>query len=463
MSRLPSNGQIVVFERGGTIHLRTTASIALAQGTTSSWIQVAVIGAFTRGDRKFSITPAMLREMVENFSTGKHPVPPTELCVDYEHLSADPPDPEAGKAAGWFKELETRDDGAALYGRVEWTPPAAERLRDHEFKFISPEFAFNFTTPTGETIGCTLLAAAITNRPFLQGMEPIMLRTAAIGDLALVADLSYEQRRMFIERALRKRSANTGAYCYVLATKEDRVVYESSASAGLQYFEESYAIGADGEVTLGGDPVEVVVDYQPLGAEALRTQGDGDMKTIKLRVGDKDIEVPETAIEGLEVVKQLRADLAARPDKAAHEKLLADNVALTGRVDKLETDNKTAQAAIATRDAKEAVEKLVAGGRATDGQREPLEKLYLSNRELFEAVTAGFPQRIAEGEIGHGKKGPEAGSAVSTVMAEIAKLRAADPKLTEAEAQAQVFSANTTLYARYVKETEVKVGKGAVN
>jgi hypothetical protein len=48
-------------------------------------------------------------------------------------------------------------------------------------------------------------------------------------------------------------------------------------------------------------------------------------------------------------------------------------------------------------------------------------------------------------------------------MAEIAKLRAADPKLTEAEAQAQVFSANTTLYARYVKETEVKVGKGAVN
>jgi phage I-like protein len=461
MSKPKTFAQVVLFEAGGTLRLRTRAVLSLAPGETSSWIQVAIIGSFKKGDRKFSITPAMLSEMVENFSSGKHPVPPTELVVDYEHLSGTATEnPEAGKAAGWFKELELRDEGAELYARVDWTPPAIERLQAKEYKFISPEFSFNFTTPTMETIGCTLLAAAITNRPFLQGMAPITLTAVDLGDLTLVADLSYEQRRMFVERALRKRGTNTGCYCYVVATKDDRVVYEASATGGLQYFEETYAIGADGEVTLGGDPVEVVVNYEPLGAAALR-RGEGDMKTIKLRVGDKDLEVPETAIEALDVVKQLRAELAARPAKSDHDKVLADNVTLAGRIDKLEAANVESKKQLDQRDAKDAVEKLVAGGKAIDGQRDSLESLFLSDRALFTKVTEGFPQRVDATEIGHGRKGPEAQTAIAEVMTEVAKLRAADPKLTEAAAQAQVFDKNAKLYERYVRETEQRVGKVA--
>ena len=83
-------------------------------------------------------------------------------------------------------------------------------------------------------------------------MEPIALTAAARGSLQLVADLSFEQIRMFIERALRRRANNLGSgYCYVVATKDGTVVYESCGSIGpCQYFQESYQIDADGSAPL---------------------------------------------------------------------------------------------------------------------------------------------------------------------------------------------------------------------
>jgi phage I-like protein len=460
--------QVALRQVDAELRWRSAAPIVLTavDDPLPEWIQICTIGSFQKGDRKFAITPAMLAEMVDNFSEGRHPVPPTELVVDYEHLSAaDTDNPEAGKAAGWIKALELRDDGATLWAKVDWTDPAAVRLKAKEYKFISPEFAFNFTTPTKETIGCTLLAAAITNRPFLQGMQPVTLTARVVGDVQLVADLSYEQRRMFIERALRTRGSCTGCYCYVVSTKDDTVVYEASApdGRGYRYYQETYAIAANGEVTFGGDAQEVVVVYEPLGAEALRHSGRADMKAITLKgIDGKDVQIDEAAIEKTPLVQQLRSELAARVPKADHEKLQTDMVALTARVDDLKAKNDAHEKAIAERDANEAVETLVAAGKASDGQRESLKELFLSNRELFTKVTAGLTARVAPGEIGHGKKPNEASvTAVQEVTTEVEKLRAADAKLTVEAAMAQVFEKNAPLYGRYVKETEQKVGKVA--
>lgn len=450
--------QVVVFEAGHTVRLRTSAPIALAAGETESWIQVAIVGSFKKGDRKFSITPAMLSEMVDNFSSGKHPVPPTELVVDYEHLSAtDTDNPEAGKAAGWIKELEVREDGAELWARVEWTPPAVAKLQAKEYKFISPEFAFNFTTPTMDVIGATLLASAITNRPFLQGMQPITLTAAAVGDLALVANLSFDQKRELVSRALRARYralGNTYDWPYICAMYDAVVIYDSGGGFN-KYLRESYTIEASGSVTLGEDAVEVVVTYEPLSAgEALRLR-EGAMKTITLKgIDGKDIQIPETSIEALSIVTDLRAQLAARPTKEAHDTLLASNVQLTGRVDALELAAKT-------KDAKATVDALIASGKATAAQRESLEELCLSNRALFDKHVATLTQVVQTGELGHARPGTEtAVKATAEVQAEVVKLRGADAKLTETDAIAKVFEQNPKLYERYVKETEQRVGKG---
>jgi len=159
--------------------------LSIGDGTRpQSWIQVAKTGEFISSRYgKFSITSQMLSQMVANFRDVL-PKAPTKLPVDYDHLSMDPQHAGDGKAAGWFLELELRDDGQELWGLIEWTPDAAASIKNREYQFISPSFSRSYTSKDGQKIGTTLLAAAITNHPFLDGMAPVTLR--ADGDVALM-------------------------------------------------------------------------------------------------------------------------------------------------------------------------------------------------------------------------------------------------------------------------------------
>src|SRR5690606_23118612 len=62
-----------------------------------------------------------------------------DLPIDYEHQSL-AADDKAGPvpAAGWIKALEVRD--GALWGRVQWTPRAAELIAAREYRYLSPVF-----------------------------------------------------------------------------------------------------------------------------------------------------------------------------------------------------------------------------------------------------------------------------------------------------------------------------------
>lgn len=123
---------------------------------------------------KFTITEEMLETMVTNFNEVR-PKAPTELVVDFEHLSAgDVTDPKQGKAAGWIKSLVKENGG--LFAMVAWTADAADAIKKKEFRFISPEFDLNYTDKeTGKKVGPALISAALTNRPFLEGMQPVVL------------------------------------------------------------------------------------------------------------------------------------------------------------------------------------------------------------------------------------------------------------------------------------------------
>src|SRR6185369_12372986 len=100
-----------------------------------SWIQVAKTGSFVSSRYgKFSITRADLATMLHNF---QHVTPkaPTELPVDFDHLSMDPQKPGDGIAAGWIEQLELRNDGDELWARVSWTPKAAAAIKNKEYRF----------------------------------------------------------------------------------------------------------------------------------------------------------------------------------------------------------------------------------------------------------------------------------------------------------------------------------------
>jgi phage I-like protein len=139
------------------------------------WVQVARVVTKWKSPAygEVNITADDLRTMLRNFREFT-PIAPTELPFDYDHLSDEPRQPGDGAAAGWVKDLELRADDTELWAKPAWTVPAARRLANKEYRFISPYFALNFLDkPSGKRIGPTLRAIALTNRPFLEGMDPI--------------------------------------------------------------------------------------------------------------------------------------------------------------------------------------------------------------------------------------------------------------------------------------------------
>lgn len=167
--------------------LLQTSQTTEADGLSRSWIQLARTGTFVSSRYgEFSITKDDLRQMFENF-THVTPKAPTELPIDFDHLSMNPQKPGDGKAAGWLKDVAVRGNGDELWGLVEWTPEASQLIANKEYRFVSPSFVKDYVYKDGRNIGTTLLAAAITNHPFLEGMRAVTLAmdAAIFGDIAM--------------------------------------------------------------------------------------------------------------------------------------------------------------------------------------------------------------------------------------------------------------------------------------
>jgi hypothetical protein len=199
-----------------------------------SWIQVARTGSFvSKRYGTFSITKTDLTDMLRNFNEVT-PKAPTELPVDFDHLSMDPKKPGDGIAAGWFKGLEVRGEGDELWGDVEWTPRAAEAIRNREYRFVSPSFVKDHTDKTGEKIGTTLLAAAITNHPFLENMQALTLYNfSAMGDLAITAPATAPSITLYLAEIGQRVSFIDDPELTPELTGEERAqVYEVKSCVG---------------------------------------------------------------------------------------------------------------------------------------------------------------------------------------------------------------------------------------
>lgn len=100
------------------------------------------------------------------------------LCVDFEHS------PEKGQgteAAGWITKLEAVGD--ALFATVEWTRKGAEAIRDRLYLFVSPTWKLDDETDAGESVGARLRGAGLTNRPWFEGMGPVVTLSSAFAEV----------------------------------------------------------------------------------------------------------------------------------------------------------------------------------------------------------------------------------------------------------------------------------------
>lgn len=208
----------------------------------TSDIQVCMVGKWEHdfyGTVEF--TRQHLREMVANFKEGKR-----DLVVDYQHGSL-AMDPEAAKAAGWIKDLYTKERGAQLWATVEWTNKAVKYIQAGEFKYISPECTTDGRKKeTGEKLGACLFAVALTNRPFLEGMAPVELSEGAV----FVTSIFQKSP----ERGAKTTQPKGGSRMdekrirEVLGLTEDTAVTDDHRNQALKVLDEKLA-EAEGKVT----------------------------------------------------------------------------------------------------------------------------------------------------------------------------------------------------------------------
>ena len=107
----------------------------------------------------FDITSADVQKFIANFEQG---IPNgRELPVYKGHdLNSDRP------AVGWVKQLLDRGD-KGLWGVVEWTREGLDLIRNKAYKYISPEWRFDYVdSRTGEQYEDVLFAPALVNEPY---------------------------------------------------------------------------------------------------------------------------------------------------------------------------------------------------------------------------------------------------------------------------------------------------------
>ncbi|MFC0349695.1 phage protease [Undibacterium danionis] len=95
------------------------------------------------------------------------------LVIDYEHqtLNAEKNGLPA-PASGWFKQMEWREGEGLFATDVEWVAKAAAMIKEKEYRYLSPVFAYSKVTGEVKKI----LHVALTNTPALDGMQEVALK-----------------------------------------------------------------------------------------------------------------------------------------------------------------------------------------------------------------------------------------------------------------------------------------------
>lgn len=153
--------------RGSVTDLETIQS---PSDSNTSTIEILRTGTWSHPFYgEIEITNERLSRFKANFDSR---VRKTDLPIDREHHSDD-------GAVGWIKEVfhEVTSDGVGiLKARVEWTEEGAADVKAKKYRYFSPEFSDEYeVASSGEIFQDVLIGGAITNRPFFEELEEVVL------------------------------------------------------------------------------------------------------------------------------------------------------------------------------------------------------------------------------------------------------------------------------------------------
>lgn len=134
----------------------------------NGYIQIFPAGRFYAKDNRKPDGWKLTKEIAESLIATAQKQE-DDYLIDYEHQTLYAA--SNGKpviAAGWFKNLEYRED-EGLFAKVKWNAAAVEAIKNDEYRYISPTFEAD---KDGNVV--SLFNVALTNVPAIDGMAKVV-------------------------------------------------------------------------------------------------------------------------------------------------------------------------------------------------------------------------------------------------------------------------------------------------
>ena len=167
---IQANGVIAKLEDGvenSYYYLTDISDIQLEEkeGKKSSWIEVFRIGKWNHP--KYGIIEGTTKLFGDFIKNWEDRVLGRDISLDKTHEPSD-------GATGWVQELKIKGD--RLLALVEWTPFGLDLIENKGFRYFSPEYKDIYVDKeSGKEHKNVLFGGALTNRPFLTDLAPIVL------------------------------------------------------------------------------------------------------------------------------------------------------------------------------------------------------------------------------------------------------------------------------------------------
>ncbi len=154
---------------------RAIHSASLAGERVPNRLLIAPWGQVESTNGSFVLDDESARQAVKAFEEHG-----TDLPIDYEHqtLGGTYASPSGqAPAAGWIKRLFV-ESGVGLMAEIEWTDQAKKMVAAKEYRYLSPVAIIR----KSDRKLVAIHSAALTNKPAIVGMQPIVNRVDAQGD-----------------------------------------------------------------------------------------------------------------------------------------------------------------------------------------------------------------------------------------------------------------------------------------
>lgn len=394
-------------------------------------IQIFPVGSFDSHHQDangFEITNEKIAEFVENFYNGVGTTDGTLPVYVTHDSSTDRP------AAGWVIDLIDRGM-KGLWATVKWNKYGLEQIRNELYKFISPEWAWEYVDPRdSKKYENVLFAPALVNEPYFNSMPPVtaseVKNTSEIINVNImdlqsilskkVEDLTQEEVSFLREHSAELSDEQKSAFSSILEAnseeseekKEEAIEEVKQAEHVEEKATEQSTEKQEEPKTEEAQPVEQVADQAPVEAEKVEAKQEETMTASEQTVR-------------MTAAEHARLIMEAKEGREAKQELLKTKIAT--RIEAMEHVPATKQVAL-----------------------ELALELDEEKREKMLKMLASIQTQVKREKASSSSSSGVYSNVVEEVRVRRDELMKNDPSLDMAAAQSKLFASDADLAARYI-------------